>query len=199
MPYKILLAFAISLLALAPANAIRFGANLGVTNGDYESHDINGDVEADTIDFGFVLDTTKAGRLFGYRLNINYLQGEIDDDVNGASDADGLYVNNIFGFRLHEDAISRVWIGPSIFVANVNIDLPGDNADGIGYGIGGSVGIDFKTNSNMDIGFEAGLRTADYHIDTDSDNNNDSIFDLSTFDYDGREIYAKINILFGDR
>lgn len=184
---------AITLLTMAaitlPAHAVRLGANVGYTSGNYEEDDTNSDLDADTLDVGFVLDTAKPNRVFGYRLNVNYVDGEIDDDV----DVSGLYVNNTFGFRISETSSYRFWVGPTVAVYAVEIDSDLGDADGYGFGLGGAVGVDLVLDAPVDVGFELGLRGIDFVLDSDDD---EEFFDDDDIEYDGTEFYLKANLFF---
>lgn len=194
---NLLAASAFSAFAL-PAAAIGLGGNIGVTTGGYETDSFANDfdVDGDSVDFGFVLDTSKVNKLFGYRLNVNYLTGEVDDDFGNSLDVEGLYANNVFSFTIIENTDIRFWAGPSVALSLLELETSTGDEDGVGFAFGGSVGLDFRTKNNLDIGLEAGVRRAAFAFDLNDDEDFDDGTDL---EYEGTEVYGKVNFIFRTR
>lgn len=178
-------------LSILPSQAARFGGNIGLSDNDYDS-DEGDSADSSAYDVGLVFDTGKPGRVFAYRLNLNYIDGEIDDSRLGTIDLKGIYINNSFTFAIRENETRRIWLGPNVYFADIDYELNGDDEDGVAFGYGIVAGIDFMHASDVSFGLEAGLRKGIHLIDS----GNSPEFNFEDYEYDGRELYVKLNVFF---
>lgn len=184
------LLFALLLAASSGAHAVKLGANVGLTDGDAEiDNSFSDDVDIETTEFGFTLDTRRPNRVFAYRLHANLVDGEIDSFVN----ARGLNVTNTFGFQLNGASNSSVavWLGPSISLGRLDVEFEsqfGDASDdGTFFSVGPTVGVDVISRTGTPtFAFELGYRLGVL------------VFDDDTFeDLDTSEFLIRAGVLFG--
>lgn len=182
---------ALLLIASSGAHAVKLGANVGLTAGDADFDGNTGDdIDYETTEFGFTLDTRRPSRVFAYRLHANLVDGEIDSAVN----ARGLNVTNTFAFQLNtaSDSSAAVWLGPSISLGRLDVEFEsnfGDASDdGTFVSIGPTVGVDIVSRTGTPtFAFELGYRLGVL------------VFDDDTFeDLDTSEFLIRAAVLFGE-
>lgn len=168
------------------------------------------DFDANKYGFGFALDTNLAeDRLFNYRLNLGFqhtnrhfddfaFQGNVFD--LGHIDANGVNLNNAFGFGIWRGQNHRLWLGPSIRVAVDVYDTNDSNIDIVDVSAGGgaALGLNLHAGRNVTIGLTAGYQylavSEIVYIDPDSGND-----DTRTFDGHEHLVTANVTIFFRTR
>lgn len=167
-------------LFTAPAAlAAQFGVNLGATDGDGEA-DFSGspivaEFDVQTQQLNFAMNACETCRWFNYRLNLGYTRAELDYGRNPftgttvTDDADGLNITNTFGLKLVNGAGFKFWIGASVYLAGMAVDgdISDDETASV-WGVGPTIGMDFRTPEGVTLSLELGARDLEVDINTDA-------------------------------
>lgn len=172
-----LTALLIVIFFAVPKNVHSFGMGIyvpfGAGSGTFTLSDLS-DVEIDydgtyAGGFGIVLDTKIArDGLFNYRLNLGLINGSNKYEGNTkAQDGYKYYVlDNSFGFGVVRTSWLRLWIGPQIRIAYMNLE---DNStgntetmNGIGFGFAPVIGANFNFGPVFTAAIDLGYRFSSY-------------------------------------
>lgn len=131
--------------------------------------------------FGIVLDTKIArDGLFNYRLNLGVINGS--NTYEGGTEQNGYKyytLDNSFGFGVVRTSWLRLWIGPQIRIAYMNME---DNSNGytekingVGFGFAPVIGANFNFGPVFTAALDLGFRFSSY---------------AGTWDYEGYNEYS---------
>lgn len=138
------------LLAAIPATAaVQFGLGGGTSDGrDDEGHHNRGTHYALTTNQGgLMINIGRERRPFQYRLELDWLNGRLEDFRNGSTpvpgheEYEGYMIGHHFGFRLDPRSRQSLWFGPCLYTGKVSFDDSERNADL--RAIGATIGMDF--------------------------------------------------------
>jgi hypothetical protein len=160
------------------------------------------DYDAEKFGFGFALDTNLAqNRLFNYRLSIGYQHTDREFDnltvgnfpvTFGNIEADGLSINNAFGFGMWRGRNHRLWAGPTFRLGVDVFDTNDNDVDIVDVSVGGGavVGLNLHAGRFVTIGLTAGYQYLYVgeivYVDTPN-------FD-ETETFDGNEHLVSVNV-----
>jgi hypothetical protein len=168
------------------ASAVQFGVAYSHNDGDAKANDGGAKFDLTGDQFGLQLDTGAIGRVFQYRLGIDYIKGSLEN-----ADYHGVAYTNHFGFKLNAGDATSFWIGPTIHVADLNFD--DNDAWLLAFGPTAGVNIALDGKGQQLLALELGYRDGTLYVDDD----NGSGFFFSGSDYDVRDFQFKAGLLFG--
>lgn len=135
------------------------GGGTGEVTNETWGGDVDDDIDAGLVGFGFVMDTSpKDQSFFNYRLNVGWeFVTTEEDDSGNETDLAGITVANDFGFAIVRNERFRLWAGPELrlgFYAGEN-DWDDDVyifAYGLGPVIGANFGVGQKAVLSVTLG-----------------------------------------------
>ncbi len=127
--------------------------------------------------FGIVLDTKIArDGLFNYRLNLGFINGTNTlkdyymDIILSRDDYKYYVMDHTFGFGVLRNSFMRLWLGPQIRLAIMNMEEEKEAIDdsytqsiyGIGFGLAPVIGANFNFGPVFTAAIEIGYRISSY-------------------------------------
>lgn len=162
--------FIVSVVYTTQAMALGNGfyVQLGSGTADWTAEDDfdRWEFTSDTSHFGvgYVLDTAAGtSRLFNYRLQLGYERyTDTIQDSTSELQFDSFIIDQDFGFAMVRNNAFRFWIGPELRIAFLGESSDGYDTSLFGVGLGPVVGLDFRTDANVSMGFKGGFMTIAY-------------------------------------
>ncbi len=173
MPIKssaLLIVFIAGVMFSAQTMAVGNGfyMQMGSGTADWNAEDDNDRwrFDSDTSHFGagYVMDTAAgSSRFFNYRLQLGY-EKYTDTIKNSTSELkfNSFIIDQDFGFALVRNEAVRFWLGPELRIAFLGESSDSYDTSLFGIGTGPVIGIDFRTASNVTMGFKGGYLMMSY-------------------------------------
>ena len=124
------------------------------------------DADAEATGYGLVFDSDLRGEFnHNLRLNIGYEKLDLENDFGETLELEGLTLAGTLGFPLGGRESYHWWIGPQLRLGFYSGDvdsIPNVDYDLAAFGVGGVLGFNYITRSNICISTSAGFVLSGY-------------------------------------
>ncbi|MFZ5572258.1 MAG: hypothetical protein ACOZF0_17810 [Thermodesulfobacteriota bacterium] len=163
------------------------------------------ETDDDNRSIGFVLDTALARNVpFNYRLNLGYGEWKWKNESGGKLELDTYTMDHTFGFRLYQDRLIRLWIGPQLrlsvsegdFIDSSGVKDRDYEYSYVGIGVAPVIGVNFNPGDHITASLTIGYRFMRYYGDDDYKGGPDADYDYYESKYENDEKQVFMNLAF---